>query len=422
MILKYAKRQAAREIEPLCGMGKFYYTAENSKGKDISGTLTARNLADARRNLEQMNYSVKTLREKRSPASWILGRWQGVRKSELALFSRQMGVLLAAAVSIRRSLQIMSMQGFSPQFSSILGQVEADIAEGQALSRAFARHPGAFDMLYVGMLKAGEASGTTDQVFHKLADHLDKEVLVGHKLKSAITYPAFIFLLAVSLAVIIVQHILPRFINGVFAQENLQLPLITKSLVAITNFLNNPSVLMALIGGAVVLIFLTFQFAKTASGKFYIQTWLHTLPGTRDVMQVLLATRFCRLFSSMTSSGIPVVHALELSGTALGDHYVAPRMEQAKNDLRSGASLAEALKNAYIFPPLLIEFLTVGEKTGQISELLDKLAAVYEDDIDNAINSYTALLEPLMLGFMGLLVGYVVIACFLPLYQLVDAF
>ena len=111
-----------------------------------------------------------------------------------------------------------------------------------------------------------------------------------------------------------------------------------------------------------------------------------------------------------------------MSGAALGDHYVAPRIEQAKNDLRSGASLAEALKNTYIFPPLLIEFLTVGEKTGQISELLDKLAAVYEDDIDNAINSYTALLEPLMLGVMGLLVGYVVIACFLPLYQLVGAF
>ena len=403
-------------------MGKFYYTAENSKGKEISGTLTARNLAEAQRNLEQMSYTVKSLREKRSLGSLLFGRWQGVKKSELALFSRQMGVLLAAAVSIRRSLQIMSMQGFSPQFSSTLGQVEADIAEGQSLSRAFGRHPGTFNMLYVGMIKAGESSGSIDKIFHRLADHLDKEVLVGHKLKSAITYPAFIFVLAVSLAVIIVQHILPTFINGVFAQENLQLPLITKTLVTVTNFLNDPNVLLTLFGGTAVAVFLLYQYSKTAPGRYQFQTLLHTLPGTRDVMAVLVSTRFCRLFASLLASGIPLVHALELSGAALGDYYVAPKMERAKDEIRNGAAMAEALRNMYVFPPLLIEFLNVGEETGQISGLLDKLAAIYEDDIDNAINSYTALLEPLMLGVMGLLVGYVVIAVFLPLYQLVDAF
>ena len=274
----------------------------------------------------------------------------------------------------------------------------------------------------IGMIKAGESSGSIDKIFHRLADHLDKEVLVGHKLKSAITYPAFIFVLAVSLAVIIVQHILPTFINGVFAQENLQLPLITKTLVTVTNFLNDPNVLLTLFGGTAVAVFLLYQYSKTAPGRYQFQTLLHTLPGTRDVMAVLVSTRFCRLFASLLASGIPLVHALELSGAALGDYYVAPKMERAKDEIRNGASMAEALRNMYVFPPLLIEFLNVGEETGQISGLLDKLAAIYEDDIDNAINSYTALLEPLMLGVMGLLVGYVVIAVFLPLYQLVDAF
>jgi type IV pilus assembly protein PilC len=403
-------------------MGRFHYTAENSKGKEISGTLTARNLADARRNLEQMKYTVLRLREKRSLASTLFSRWSGVKKSELALFSRQMGVMLAAAVGIRRALQVMSLQGFGPHFSSILGQVEADIAEGQSFSRAFGRHPGTFDMLFVGMIKAGESSGSLDKVFHKIADYLDREVLIGHKIKSAITYPAFIFVISLALAVMIIQHILPTFINGVFAQENLALPWITKSLVFVTNYLNDPNVLMTLLGGGFVGGLLLYKIAGTAQGKYYIQSALHNLPGTKDVMGVLLATRFCRVFSSMIAAGIPIVHALDLAGAALGDYYVTPRIEKAKTDIRAGSELGEAIKNMYVFPPMLIEFLVIGEETGRIPKLLERLADIYEEDIQNAIEAYTALLEPMMLGFMGLLVGYVVIGVFLPLYQLVDAF
>lgn len=401
-------------------MARFHYKAENSKGKEISGALTARNLVEARRNLEQMNYTVRRLSESRSLTSRLFGRWRGVKKSELALFSRQMGVMMAAAVSIRRALQVMSMQGFSPQFSSIIGQVEADIAEGQALSRAFGRHPDAFDMLYVGMVKAGEASGNIDKIFHKVADYLDREVLIGHKLKSAITYPAFIFVLALGLAIVIVQHILPTFINGVFAQENLDLPVLTKTLVLITTYLNDPDILVTLLTGTVVGGFVLYQYSKTAQGKFQIQSALHNLPGTKHVMGTLLATRFSRVFSSMIESGIPIIHALDLSSAALGDYYVAPRLERAKDQIRGGMELAEALKHTHIFPPMLIEFLVVGEETGRIPDLLQKLADIYEEDIDNAIISYTSLLEPLMLGIMGLLVGYVVIGVFLPLYQLID--
>jgi type IV pilus assembly protein PilC len=276
-------------------------------------------------------------------------------------------------------------------------------------------------MLFVGMVKAGESSGALDKVLFRLADHLDKEVRVRQKIKAAITYPAFIFVLAMILATIIVQHILPTFINGVFASENLALPLMTQVLILVTNFLNDGQNLTYLAAGFVVFAFFLMQYMKTPQGRFQFQSLLHNMPGSRDVVKTLLAARFCRIFSFLINSGIPLVHSLELVSAALGDYVVAPRIEQVKNDLRDGKELAESVKDMDVFPKLLVEFLIVGEETGRIAELMEKLADTYDEDIDNAVEAYTALLEPVMLCVMGGLVGYVIIAVFIPLYQLVGA-
>jgi len=402
-------------------MAKYSYTAKNSKGKAIKGIMEARSALDARRSLEAREYEVLKLSSAGGLLQRIGARFTRVKKAELALFARQVAVMFRAGVDIRRAFQVMSLQGFSPHFSDVIAQVEVDVSEGESMSRAMGRHPAVFSMLFVGMVKAGESSGGLDKVLFRLADHLDREVRIQQKITSAITYPAFVFVLAAILATIVVQHILPTFINGVFAQENLALPIMTKVLIVVTNFLNDPRNLAYLGTGLGVLFFLLYQYCRTPQGKFQVQSILHNAPGTRDVVKTVLAARFCRLFSYLINSGIPLVHSLELVSAALGDYVVAPRLEQVKNDLRDGESLAVAVKNMDVFPPILVEFLIIGEETGRYAEVMEKLADTYEEDIDNAVQAYTALLEPVMLGVMGILVGYVVIAVFMPLYQLVGA-
>lgn len=402
-------------------MPKYAYKAKNSKGRDISGSIDARHAGDARQSLESRGYEVLRLSSADGFSRYFDNLLRTVKRAELALFARQMAVMFAAGIDLRRSLQVLSLQGFSPYFSDVISQVEVDLCEGQSLSRAMSRHPAAFSMLFVGMVKAGESSGSLDKCLHRLADYLDKEVLIQNKLKSAITYPAFIFVLAMGLAVVIVQHILPTFINGVFKQENLALPWITKSLIAVTGFLNNGNNLVYLLVGLVVGIFFFWQFSRTAQGKYQIQKVLHTAPGTRDVMRMLVTTRFCRVFSSLIHSGINLTHSMDLVSGALGDYVVAAQLETAKNDLRDGKTMAEAFAGVQAFPPILVEFIIVGEESGRIPVLLDKLADTMEQDIDDAVTAYTNLLEPLMLLVMGGLVGYVILAVFIPLYQLVGS-
>lgn len=378
-------------------------------------------MVDARRNLETRGYEIFRLRRAGIWGS-LFGRYVGgVKRSEVALFARQIAVMFQAGVGIRRAFQVMSLQGFDDYFSDVIAQVESEVAEGQALSRAMGRHPQVFDMLVVGMVKAAEQAGMLDQVLHRLADYLDKEVSIQQKIKSAITYPLFVFVLSLVLATVIVQHILPTFINGVFKNENLDLPMITKLLVTVTNYLNNPTVLFSLLGGGLVFLFLLRQFFRSAQGKFQLHKFLHATPGFRDVVQTVLAARFCRLFSSLIAAGVPLVHSLELVSAALGDRVVGVRLERAKEDIRNGETLAGALRAMDVFPPIVVEFVWLGEETGRMSEVLARLADFYDGEIDTAVETYTSLLEPMMLLFMGLLVGYVVIACFLPLYQLVSA-
>ena len=236
-------------------MPKFAYKATNSKGKEISGTVDARHVGDARSSLESRGYEVLQLRSADGLRRVVNRIFRSVGPAELSLFARQMAVMVESGIDFRRALQVLSMQGFSPHFSDVLSQVEVDVSEGLSLSRALGRHPTVFTMLFVGMVKAGEATGSLVKCLHRLADHLDREVLVRHKIKSAITYPAFIFVLSSILAVIIVQHILPTFINGVFAQENLALPWTTRSLIAVTSFLNDGHNLLYLLAGAATLGF-----------------------------------------------------------------------------------------------------------------------------------------------------------------------
>ena len=401
-------------------MPDFIFKALNRKGKEVQGTVTAPDAEVARADLIARGYQVQSLATKLRDRFSLSQYFKKQSKMELALFSRQIAVMFKSGVGIRRAFQVMALQGFDQHFNEVIKAVENDVSAGVALSKAMARHPKTFSSLYCGMIKAGETSGSLDAVLHRLADHMEKEVTLRRKITAAMTYPAFIFVFSMALALLVVQHILPTFINGVFAAEGLQLPLMTQILVVVTNFLNDGRIMGTLAMGLVVTCLLLWNYLKTPQGKYQLQLALHSLPGLREVPRIVVSTRFCRVFSALLKSGIPVSRALDITDVAIDDYYVSEQLAVAKHDISGGTEVWFAIKAMDVFSPVLVEFLSIGEETGRIPDLLDRLADMYDEDLDNAVVAYTSLIEPIMLGVMGLLVGYVVVAVFLPLYQLVE--
>lgn len=401
-------------------MPDFIFRAVNRKGKEVQGTVTAPTAEIARADLVARGYEVQSLASKLADRFSLSRYLKKQSRMELALFSRQIAVMFKSGVGIRRAFQVMALQGFEQHFNEVIKAVENDVSAGVTLSTAMARHPRTFSSLYCGMIKAGETSGSLDAVLHRLADHMEKEVTLRRKITAAITYPAFIFVFSMALALLVVQHILPTFINGVFAAEGLRLPLMTQVLVAITNFVNDGRVMGTLAFAGVMAGLLLVNYIRTPQGKYQLQLALHSVPGIRNVTKIVVSTRFCRVFSALLQSGIPVTEALNITDVAIDDFVVSEQLAIAKHDISGGTEVWLAIKAMDVFSPVLVEFLSIGEETGRIPELLDRLADMYDEDLDNAVTAYTSLIEPIMLGVMGLLVGYVVVAVFLPLYQLVE--
>ncbi len=339
---------------------------------------------------------------------------------EIAVFSRQLALLMRSGVGLHQAFHLMSSQGFGPGMLRALARIKDDLSEGKSLSRALGRHPKIFSMLYLGLVKAGESTGSLDRTFELLADSAEKELKLQTRLRQAMAYPLVIFCLSMLLTALIVLHVLPTFVNGVFRQEELDLPLPTRILVWLTDFLSQPLVFTGLLVGATAGLLLGYSYMQTPQGRYQWQQFCLTSPILRDVTRSIIASRFCLVFANLLKCGIPIVAALNLVSSALGNYVVAQKLEVAEADLQDGCQVALALKDTGLFPGLVIEFLAIGEESGRIPELLGKLSSVYDEDIENAIEAYTSLIEPVMLGVLGLGIGLVIVSVFLPLYQLVD--
>ena len=406
-------------------MPRYRFQARNNRGKLLKGVLLAETEAQAHQQLRERNYTIEKVTEARdllSRIDYAIARAKRPSALELAVTTRQLAVMLSSGVVILRAMQVLTEQPLSSKVFEAWASVRGDINQGHALSRAMGKQHDVFPTLYVGMVKAGETTGQLANALHYVADHLDKEMMLRRKVQAALTYPAVIFAVCVGLAMLIVQHILPQFVNGLFRNSGMDLPWTTRSLIVITDFFSDPRAWGTLLVVFGLIAWMGRNYLKTPAGQHRWQQTSLKLPILKDVAGKVLAARFSRTMATLVHTGIPILHSLDLTGAALGNYVLADYLDDARGILKDGGKLADGLRQIPFFPPMLTSFVELGETTGRLAPLLQKTSEAYEAELDIALETFTSLLEPLMVAFMGVIVGYVLLAVFVPLYRILGSF
>ena len=402
----------------------FIYEALDARGRSVNGSVEAPDAQAVVRDLRNIRYTVTSIKEKPDAlkfAKTFFQRFERVNLYSLAIFTRQFAVLFNSGISTVRSLDGLSRQTLNGALSRAIRVVHEDVRMGYTLAKAMGKHPGVFDTTYIAMVKAGEMSGAMGDIMERLAALLEREVKLRSRLRAATTYPLVVFFACCLVTFILVSYVFPTFV-ALFEGLDVQLPLITRSLIWITKFLGNPVSLTLLILSIVAVLYFVNQYRQTERGRRHYDAILLDLYLIGPIMKKVALSRFCRTLSTLMSSGVPIIHALEITSQAIGNEVIGDIIMEVQLGLKSGMRLSQPLREYPIFPPMLCQMVAVGEETGSLPTLLEKLADFYDMEVEHVLEALTSMFEPLMIGFMGIVVGYVLLAVFIPVYDLISLF
>ncbi|HXG30368.1 MAG TPA: type II secretion system F family protein [Thermodesulfobacteriota bacterium] len=390
------------------------------KGKIQKGEIEAPNRSAVFARLRQMQVQPIPERIKEKGRFFDFKfQFGGVSSKDLVVFTRQMSTMIDAGLPLVRSLDILASQQDNAKFKSILIQVKENVEAGSTFADALAKHPGVFNALYVQLVKAGESGGVLDVILQRLAVYLEKIESIKRKIKGAMIYPAIVISVAIIVLSIVLIFVVPTFAE-MFKDMGTTLPALTQVVVDISTFLKN-NIIYILIAIALV-VFLTFftyrrsEKARRLYDAFLLKLWL---VGTLLLKTVI--ARFCRTLATLTSGGIPILDGLEITAKASGNKIVEEAILEARKEISEGKTLAEPLAaRADIFPPMVVQMIGVGEQTGALDDMLNKIADFYEDEVDAAVAALLSALEPIMIAFLGGTVGVIVVAMYLPMFKLIS--
>lgn len=405
-------------------MAEFFYSALNSAGKEVWGSVQAPDAVVAILTVEGKGLRRVRLRDTHPGMAKTdaLSRFRGVSTQELAVTSRQLAVMLGAGIGIPQALNMICRQPLGYQLGKAWKDILEDVQNGSYLSQAMSKHRTVFGNLYIGMTKAGEASGTLTENLKRVADYLENEYALQNRIKAALTYPVTVFVISLLLAVFIVQHILPKFLNGLFQETGTELPAVTKVLIAVTSFFNNPVAMVWCLAGLALGVWMLVRHLKTKAGKQQFEQFALSAPGLKSVTAKVLTCRVARTMAALLKSGLLAVPSLELTADAVDNYLLSDYLKTAVQDLKDGHSMDTAMRAIPIFPAIFPAFVSLGEESGRVPELMDKAAEIFEQDVELALVSFTQLIEPFMVAFMGGFVGFILIAIFIPLYNILGSF
>ncbi|MBS2038151.1 type II secretion system F family protein [bacterium] len=404
-------------------MKRYFYSAQSvERGSLVSGTVEAPNEHEARIILAKRGLEWAQLRRERDLSSWVtrLRLLSPPSLIHLALATRQLSVMLNSGIDVVRSLDVLQMADYGPRLNLAWSDLANHVNKGYSLSRAMARHPGVFSPVFTGLVKAGESSGSLVSNLNSLADHLERELRLRQKLSSALVYPAFVFGICCLAILLLTQKVLPTLINGVFKETGTNLPLITQSVVYLGNLLNSAWFFHIVLPVLLFGLLFSVHYARTPGGRYRMQWILKRIPGVKLVLRAAAAARFSRTMGSLNACGIPLVHSLELTDMVLSDYEMSFAIDKIIAGVEEGESFAELLRSSEAFPAIVVGFTELGQETGSLAKAYKHLSEMLEEEIDLLLNTLMSALEPLMIGVMGAFVGYIVIAMFLPLYQMLN--
>ncbi len=399
-------------------MATFRYSARDSTGRVVAGAIDAETEVMVIGKLQEMGFFVTNLERQASRAGLRLdvGKLRKVGMKDLTVFARQFATMVNAGLSMVRTLNILEQQTESAKLKTIVGDVRKHVEEGMTLSDALGQHPDTFSSLTINMVRAGEIGGVLDDVLNRLAIFYEKDLALRQKVRAALTYPAAIFTFALGVIFFLVFFILPQFI-GFFEGLDLQLPLPTRVLIFATHALTGYWYVFL---GSIIVSFVGLRmYIDTEPGRFRWDRFKLRVPIFGPLLRKVTISRFTRNLGTLITSGVPIMQALEVVSKAVENKIVSQAIDNVRSSIREGERIALPLQNSGLFPPMVVQMTAVGEETGTLDNMLQKVADFYDAEVESTLAQLTSILEPLLIMFLGFVVGFIVLSFYMPLYQLI---
>jgi type IV pilus assembly protein PilC len=403
-------------------MATFTYVGKTRQGAVKKGDLTAKTREEAAEQLRKQNIVVSSLQEK--AAEGILQRLNmggGVSDKDIVVFTRQFATMINAGLPLIQCLEILSTQSENKVFGKAIGEIKVDVESGSTLADALKKHPKMFDELYVNLVHAGEVGGLLDTILGRLAKHIEKAMKLKSQIKGAMVYPSAILGVAV-----IVISVLMIFVIPIFAKMFLEmsggavgLPTPTQLVIDASNFMQ--SNILYLLTGAAVLVYGIKRYYATPKGRLVMDRLFLRLPVMGDLIRKASVAKFTRTLGTLITSGVPILDGLTITSKTSGNKVVEGAILMARQSISEGKTVAEPLSKGGVFPSMVTHMISVGEATGALDAMLGKIADFYDDEVDAAVAALTAMLEPMMMVFLGTIIGFIVIAMYLPIFKMAAA-
>ena len=414
-------------------MPVYSYKAKKPGGESLSGTLNAQNESDAVGDLRRQGLIVISLSVQKGGGGSKGGKSSflsvsgkkaprkgkaRVKTQEMVVFTRQLATMISSGIPLVEGIEILAEQTTNLGFKATLEEIAANVRAGKDLSQALGQHPRIFPNIYVNMVKAGEASGQLDIVLTRLAEYQEASAKLKAEIKAAMTYPVVSLIMVLGITLFLLVFIIPKF-EEMFFSLGVELPAITKGLLATSIFLKNYILYWSV--GLILLIVFAIQYARTEKGQLLRDRLFLKMPVFGPLFSKVAISRFSRTFATLIQSGVPILGALEIVSETCGNRIVANAITKASESVRQGETLGEPLAEGGVFPPMVTRMISIGEKTGALETLLEKISDFYDEQVKTTVESLTSLIEPIMIGVMGFLVGGMVMAIFLPIFKMVGA-
>ena len=393
----------------------YVWKGKTPAGETVSGEMVANSKAELITNLRKKRVILTSAKEKPKSIGFSIGR-QGVSTKDLAVFTRQFSTMINSGLPLVQCLDILAKQAEKDFFRKVITQIMRDVEAGSTLADALARHPNVFSELYVNMVEAGEAGGVLDVILGRLATYLEKMNALKRKIRAAMTYPAVIFAVTIAASAFMLIFIIPTFAK-LYADFGGELPGLTRFVMNLSTILRTR---WYVILGVLVAAFVGFRrYYSTKEGRATIDRFLLKLPVIGPVLLKASIARFTRTLGTLVSSGVPILEGLEITANAAGNVVVKKAVLKTRASISTGQTIAGPLRESEVFPPMVVQMISVGEETGALDEMLAKVADFYDEEVDTAVESLASVIEPLMIVVMGGIVGVMLVSMYLPIFKLV---
>jgi len=396
----------------------FSWTGLNNQGKRAEGTIQAADIKDAQSELKKMGVEVISLSQKKE--FHLPAMRKKVKVKDIQLFTRYLSTMLGAGLPILQALDIIAHDQDNPTMESLIMSIRKDIAGGKTLAETFSQHPKHFSDLYCSLIKAGEKSGTLDKILNRLATYLEKTETLKRKIKKALIYPIAVLSVAMLVSGILLIFVVPTF-QAMFQSFGAQLPYFTRLVVDLSNFIRGYWWL--LLGGLVLCIWwIRYSLRTSESARQLKDRWLLKIPVIGQVLRKGIIARFTRTLSTTLEAGMPIVESMRAMAHIMGNSLYSKAVLQICDDVSSGHTLSSSISSTKLFPNMTIQMISVGEASGKLSDMLNKIADYYEEEVNHIVDNLSSLLEPFIMLILGVIVGTFVIAMYLPIFKLGSLF